>query len=337
MSKRLIKFGLIGCGNISRKHWEALSLIPQASLTALSDIDESRMRERGKKYSVKKLYNEYTDLLKDPDIDAVIICSPSGLHSRMAMEAAQFGKHVILEKPMALNTKDAKAIIGKFKRQKKSLAVVLQNRQNSAVEYLKKHSMELGKLYFASISTFWYRPQSYYDDGWHGTYSMDGGVLMNQGTHYVDMLLHIAGKKPSKVFAFSGTVAHKMEAEDVLAGSIAFSDGSLASVQANTVSYPENYEGSITLFYEKATIKIGGKAMNIIEYWKGVGEKKAAKFKAEAIKDIYGKGHFSVIKNFVDHLVNKKPLFAAGEEGLLSLEIIESMYKSARTGKVIKL
>lgn len=324
--KKQINYALIGCGRISKKHLEAVGRIKDIKLYALCDIKNSILQSTGKKYGCSKLFNNFNELLNDTKIDLISICTPSGLHANMAIEAAKSGKNVILEKPMAMTVSDAKKILRAFAASKTSLSVMLQNRTNPPIIFLKKREKFLGKLFYVSANEYWYRKQNYYNDGWHGTAKMDGGVLMNQGTHYVDMVQYLVGSKVKEITAIGGTLGHKMECEDVISVNLKFSNGVLANIQANTLSYPDNFEGSVALFYEKATVKIGGKAMNKIIYWKGFREIDAIKFNKKNIEDIYGNGHFEVIKNMVENLLTGKKIFIPGIDGLPSLQIIETAY-----------
>ncbi len=329
MSKKTFNVCVVGCGHISSNHCQAIIKNKYTFLYGLCDIDLHRLKKTAAAYSVVNTYTDYASVLADSKIDIISICTPSGLHADMAVLAAKHGKHVILEKPMAMTTAQARKINNAFAKSTGRLMVVLQNRFNPTVLFFKKYKNKLGKLLYSSTQTYWYRPQKYYSDGWHGTNSMDGGVLMNQGTHYVDMLLYLTEKRVKKVSAFKATLAHKMEAEDCITANILFTDGTIANIQANTFSYPKNFEGSITLFYEKATVKIGGVAMNEIVYWKGSGESIIRNLKTESIANIYGNGHAAVYKNFIDHIRQGKPLATGYEEGIKSLELIEKIYNSA--------
>lgn len=322
-----IKFGIIGCGRISKKHFDAIINIENVEIAAVCDIDLDKLERFKRLYGIDKGYTNYLDLLNATDIDIVCICAPSGLHARMAIDAMERDKHVILEKPMALKVADAKKIISTQKNTGKSLTVVLQNRLNPPIVFLKENIEKLGKILSMNVSVFWYRPQEYYNDKVHGTREMDGGALMNQGTHYVDMITYLVGEKPKNIFASGGTMAHNMECEDVASLIMEFSDGKIISLQANTFSFPENFEGSITIFFEKATIKIGGKALNEITYWRGNLENEAMKNFPPSVADVYGNGHTAIIKNMVEHLRSNKKLLVTAEDGLLSLEIIEKTYK----------
>ena len=337
MPKKVLNYALVGCGRVSKKHLEAVKRIQQVRLYALCDSDKSQLYAAGAAYGCDRLFSSFGEMLKDKNIDLISICSPSGLHAEMAVAAAKNKKHIILEKPMALTESDAKRILEAFRHSGASLTVMLQNRTNPAIVFLQKHKKALGKLLYINAHTYWHRKQEYYQDGWHGTAKMDGGVLMNQGSHYVDMLQYLVGSQATEVGAFGGTFGHKMECEDAITVNIKFANGVVGNIQANTLSYPENFEGAVTLFFKKATIKIGGTAMNKISHWKGVKEKQTVRFTEVPISDIYGNGHYSIIKNMANHLLNGKKLLIPGQEGLPSLKIIESAYKSIKSRKLIRI
>jgi hypothetical protein len=180
------------------------------------------------------------------------ICTPSGLHARMGIEAAQAGKHVVVEKPMALTIQDADALIAACAQANVTLTVVLQNRYNPPMQDLKAlvESGRLGRLLLGNATVRWYRPQSYYEDGWHGTRAMDGGALMNQSIHHIDALQWLMGDVDS-VFAYGATLAHCMECEDIGVAVWKFRSGALGVIEGSTVTWPENLEGSVAIFGER--------------------------------------------------------------------------------------
>ena len=274
-----VKFGIIGCGRIFKKHIGAILDNCNAEIAAICDIDENRLQDTLKNIDTAaspgihpETYTDYKKLLNMPQIDVVNICTPSGMHATMAIDAFKAKKNVIVEKPLAMHMDDAYQIVSAMKISGKSGTISLQNRLNPAIAEFLKFRADLGKLNYVSSNVFWYRDQEYYNDGIHGWRDMDGGVLMNQGTHYIDMLLYLSGKKISKISSFAGTFKHKMECEDAITLNLLFDDGTIGNIQANTLSFPCNFEGSITMFFDHATVKIGGLALNRIEYWKGLHE-----------------------------------------------------------------
>lgn len=247
-----LRVAVVGCGRISQKHFDAFDAHRnQIDLVALCDLDEDQLAAVAQKIGIQKTYNNLDQLLADSEIDVIDICTPSGTHPEIAIKSLQAGKHVVLEKPIALSTRDAASVIDTAEKSGKILLPIMQNRFNSAITLLKENEHRLGSIKYVNASCFWYRPQSYYDDAWHGTRDMDGGVLMNQAIHYVDMICHFINAKPKLVTAFGGTYGHMMESEDVISLSIKFENEIIASLQANTIAYPKNLEGTITLFLKR--------------------------------------------------------------------------------------
>lgn len=331
-----INFAIIGCGQISSKHIDAVQHSEHAQLIAVADAVPSRVQEVSKKLHIKG-YIDYHKLLANPAVDVVNICTPSGLHTEMAVAAAKAGKHVILEKPMALTTKDAEKITTAFKKSKTTLSLMFQNRYNRAVQFVKEREKRLGKLNYITSQVYWYRNQNYYNNIWRGTRAMDGGVLTNQGSHYVDLVLYFKKKPITKISAFGATLGHKIESEDTITVNLTFDDGSIGNIQANTIAYPSNYEGSLTLFYDRATIKIGGTALNEIVYWKGDFENEIYKIHTKHIEETYRNGHRKVIQNMTNYLLGLEPLFIPGDAGVGPVYLIENAYISMETGRVINL
>ena len=223
----VLRFGLIGCGRVAPRHAESLLSLPGARLVAVADVRETRADRFAAQYHAAA-HTDYRALIARQDVDVVNICTPSGLHAQMAIEAMQAGKHVIVEKPIALTLDDADRMIGAARVYGVKLCVVLQNRYNPPMQDLKQviESGMLGRLLLGNATVRWYRPQEYYEDGWHGTWAMDGGALMNQSIHHIDALQWLLGR-PESVFAYSATLAHRMEAEDIGVASIRFHGGTL--------------------------------------------------------------------------------------------------------------
>ena len=241
-----IGVGLIGCGRIANKHAEALSSLENVKIVAFCDVIEERANNFSTKYG-GKVYLDYKDLLKDEAIKAVIIGTPSGLHAQMTIDAANAGKHVATEKPMALNLKDADAMIKACKDNNVKLCVIKQNRYNPPVVKLREafDKGRFGKLFFIKTDVFWSRPQDYYDqDEWRGTWAMDGGVIMNQASHHVDLVRWFGGEVDS-VFSTMNTFNHDIEVDDTHMGIIKFKNGAIGVVNATTSTFQKNIERQI--------------------------------------------------------------------------------------------
>mgnify|MGYP001026169901 CR=1 FL=1 len=336
-----INFGLIGCGRVAPRHAQSLAQVPETRLVAVADIREDRARRFAQQYGAGA-YTDYHELLARPDVDAVNVCVPSGLHASVAMDVMQAGKHVLVEKPIALNLTDADRMIATAQQTGLSLGVVLQNRYNSPMQQVR-HLLDegrLGKLYLGSACVRWYRPQSYYEDDWHGTRTMDGGALMNQSIHHIDALQWFMGPVKS-LYAYTATLAHQMETEDVGVAMLRFRSGALGTVEGSTLTWPQNLEGSVALFGERGSVKIGGTALSRITLWKVDGdlEREAEILTSQRIDPptVYGYSHREVIRDFSQALLNGREPSTPGPEARKSLALVLAMYESARTGKEVEL
>ncbi len=334
--EKKIRFGLVGCGRISKRHILSIKRNPNAELIAICDIDNKKLKKTQKEYNIKKAYIRFEDLIDDNSVDVINICTPSGMHPQMVIKSVKKGKHVVCEKPLALNYEAGKKAVDLAKKNKKYLFVCFQNRYNAPVVYLKKilDNGKLGNILTATATMRWYRENSYYSD-WHGKTDLEGGILFNQAIHYVDLLLYLMNKKPISVFCVKKTLGHKIEMDDLAIVNITFSDNTIGLIEATTLSYPKNMEGSITLQCEKGTVKIGGEALNEIDYWEGNAKPK--KKIGSKIESIYGQSHSEVINKVVNVLLKKDKPFCTGEESLLVLKVIDKAYESSTKHKILLL
>ena len=336
-----IRFGLIGCGRVSPRHLQSIAELADARLVAVSDVIASRV-ERVAKENNAVAYGDYRQMLERRDIDVVNICTPSGMHAQMSIDALQAGKHVICEKPMAMNLADADRMIAAAKATGKKLCIVLQNRYNPPMLDLRRLVDEgrLGKILLGNATVRWYRPQEYYEDGWHGTLAMDGGALMNQSVHHIDALQWFIGDVDS-VFAHTATLAHKMQAEDAGVAVIRFKNGALGTVEGSTLTYPENLEGSVALFGEHGSVKIGGTALNRKSIWKIEGalehERELLMHDQVDPPSVYGFSHQAVIADMIAALRENREPRTNGREARKSVALVLAMYESARTGVAVKM
>jgi len=337
-----LRFAIIGCGRIAPRHAQCLrDLSPDARLVAVADVIERRAQHLAREYGAEP-ESDYHRLLDREDIDVVCICTPSGLHARLGIEAAQAGKHVIVEKPMALTLEDADALIAACGSTGVNLTVVLQNRYNPPMQDLKRlvESGKLGRLLLGNATVRWYRPQSYYEDDWHGTRNMDGGALMNQCIHHVDALQWVMGNV-SEVFAYTATLAHTIETEDIGVVTWRFVSGALGSMEGSTVTYPENLEGSVAVFGTHGSVKVGGTALNRKVFWKVAGELEQER-NILALEDVdpptvYGYSHRAVIADTIQAIRDDRPSRTHGGEGRRSLALVLAMYESAERGLPVKV
>ncbi len=336
-----VAFGLIGCGRVAPRHAESLCNLPATRLVAIADLHESRARRFAHDYGAAP-YTDYRYLLDRPDIQVITICTPSGLHAGMAIEALQAGKHVLVEKPMALALQDADAMIAAARSTNRKLGVVLQNRYNPPMQDLRRAVDEgrLGRLLLGNATVRWYRPQEYYEDDWHGTWAMDGGALMNQSIHHIDALQWLLGD-PASVTAYTATLAHRMEAEDTGIALIRFRSGALGVVEGSTITYPENLEGSVAVFGEHGSVKIGGTALNRKVLWKIQCE---LEHERELLTrdqvdppSVYGYSHQAVIADMAAAVREDRAPKTHGLEARKSVALVLAMYESARTGEPVCL
>lgn len=341
MSK-IFKFALVGCGRISGKHIEAVSKCANSEIHAVCDIDSEKARETGKKLNVP-FYNDFEEMLsKEPGIEVVSILTPSGLHAEQAIKAAEEGRHVVVEKPMALTLESAEEMIKACDRNSVKLFVVKQNRYNKPILKLREfyESGAFGKLVLGTVRVRWSRNQSYYDMApWRGTWAMDGGVFANQASHHIDMLQWFFGDVES-VFVKTGTFLSNIEVEDTGVAILKFTSGALGIIEATTATRPSDLEGSISVLGEKGSAVIGGFALNKVDTWNFEGRSDNDKVKEELSvfpPNVYGYGHSAYIENVCRSLSGKSPALVDGWEGYKTLRLINGLYESAETESEVVL
>lgn len=349
ITERKIKIAVVGCGRISNNHFNAISQhSDRMELVGVCDTDESTLNKVSKEKEVPG-YPNLTDLLaKTKQVDqshrpdVVAICTPSGLHSNQVIQCAQSGLHVMTEKPMATRWKDGLRMVRACDDAGVELFVVKQNRRNATLQLLKKALDEkrFGRIFMVQVNVFWTRPQEYYDSAsWRGTWEFDGGALMNQASHYVDLLDWLIGPVKS-VQAMTATLDRNIEVEDTAVMNIRWRSGALGSMSVTMLTYPKNYEGSITIIGEKGTVKVGGVAVNEIEHWEFAEPTKDDEKVKEAnyeTTSVYGFGHPLYYDNVIRTLRGETQAETNGREGLRSLELLIATYLSARDGQKITL
>jgi UDP-N-acetyl-2-amino-2-deoxyglucuronate dehydrogenase len=334
---------LIGCGRISERHFEALKDESRFQLVAVCDENPDRARAAGERVDVPA-FTSYAAMLAETEADVAVICTPSGLHPRHGIMAAERGLHVIVEKPMATRLEEADALVQACDAAGVHLFVVKQNRLNPAIRLLKGaiDKGRFGRLYLANTTVRWNRPQSYYDASpWRGTWEFDGGAFMNQASHYVDMIQWLVGPVES-VSAKTATLARRIESEDTGVAILRFRNGALGTIEVTMLTYPHNLEGSITIIGEKGTVKVGGTAVNRIEAWE-FAEYDDDDRETELLRglpnpmSVYGSGHRPFYDNVLAVLQGDAAPGTDGREGRKSLELILGIYESARTGREVTL
>jgi UDP-N-acetyl-2-amino-2-deoxyglucuronate dehydrogenase len=340
---RPIRIALVGCGRISERHIDAIAANPQLELVAVCDEVAERARAAGEKSGVPH-FTSYEKMLKTVAADAVAICTPSGMHPKQGIIAAERGLHVISEKPMATRLEEADALVKACDDAGVHLFVVKQNRLNPSIQLLKRSldAGRFGRIYLANTTVRWNRPQSYYDMApWRGTWEFDGGAFMNQASHYVDMIQWLVGQVES-VTARTATLARRIESEDTGVAILRFRNGALGTIEVTMLAYPRNMEGSITVIGERGTVKVGGTALNRIEHWE-FAEYDDIDREAELLRaapnplSVYGSGHRPYYENVVAVLRGEAAPETDGREGRKSLELILAIYESARSEREIAL
>lgn len=340
----MIRFGLLGCGRIAKRHADLLGggHIEGATLAAVCDELPERANQFASRYGVKACYS-VSDLVSRTDIDVISILTPSGLHAPHAILAAEAGKHVVVEKPMALRLEDADRMIQACDKAGVKLFVVKQNRFNVPVMKAREALLEgrFGRLILGTVRVRWSRNQAYYDqDKWRGTWAYDGGVLSNQASHHVDMLEWFFGDVVS-VHARAVTALVKIEAEDTAIATLKFRNGALGIIEATTAVRPIDLEGSLSILGEMGTVEIAGFAVNQIRHWRFVEELPSDKDVMDKFSvnppNVYGFGHQAYYQHVIDCLVNQRSALVDGLEGRKSLELISALYESIETGAEVPL
>jgi UDP-N-acetyl-2-amino-2-deoxyglucuronate dehydrogenase len=340
----MIRFGLLGCGRIAKRHSDLLggNHIEGAKLVAVCDSTRPRADAMATKFGVPALY-DIDAFLARKDIDAVSVLTPSGLHPRHVIACAKAGKHVVVEKPMALRLQDADDMIRACDEAGVKLFIVKQNRFNVPVVKAREalDAGRFGKLILGTVRVRWCREQAYYDqDDWRGTWAYDGGVLSNQASHHVDMLEWFFGDVES-VHARSITALAKIETEDTAVATLKFKNGALGIIEATTAARPTDLEGSLSILGERGMVEIAGFAVNQIRHWRFIDETPADKEVIEKFSvnppNVYGFGHQAYYQHVVDCLVHQRAALVDGLEGRRSLELITALYESIETGKEVSL
>ena len=339
---RKFRFGLIGCGRIAPNHARNIVELENADLIAVCDL----VREKAADYSQTyggEVYTDYRAVLERPDIDIIAIATSSGAHAEIGIAAAEAGKHVIVEKPMALSLFDADRLIAACHKNQVYLGVCHQNRYNQVVQQLRQalDKGRFGKLTHAVASIRWYRDQAYFNqDSWHGTWEQDGGVLMNQSIHNIDLLLWMMGQANS-VYGKIATRHRQIEVEDLGMGMITFQNGALGMIEASSTVYPKNLEETLNIFGETGTVVLGGTSINKIEAWRFADglddEADVIKSYGETPPNIYGFGHRTLYQRFMQAIETGTAFDIPGEEGRRGLEMILAIYHSSLTNVPITI
>lgn len=342
-----MKIALIGCGRIAINHMKAIANTG-LDLVALCDIQKDKMdtllEKSGASPEGIAKYTDHQTLLSEEDLDLVAIATESGAHARIALDCIEKGLHVMIEKPMAMSMADADRIIEAAERKHVKVAAIHQNRFNVAIQKLRSAVEEgrFGHLSHGSIHVRWNRNRAYYEQApWRGTWAHDGGCLMNQCIHGIDLLRWMMGDEVVEVYGQTRQQQHDyLEAEDLGAAIVTFKNGAVGIVEGTTNVYPKNLEESLFLFGEKGTVKIGGKSTTDIEVWDFEDlreEEKALVGMKEPTSNIYGNGHTAIYQDMIEAIAQDRAPYVDAYAGRRALELVLAIYQSQKTGKPVKL
>lgn len=328
-----MRFGIIGCGKIAHRHLASLAKCPKADLIALCDIQRERMYTVQRSYDqlsgsdkVISHYQHISDMLSNAEVQAVVIATPSLLHAPLAKQAIAMGKHVLIEKPIALSLQDADEIEAAAREQHVVVHICHQLRYKPVMQCVKSLIAKgaMGKLHLGVVSMRIQRSQTYYDEAsWRGTWDKDGGMLLNQGIHLIDLLQWFMGDY-NKVFGQMLRGSIPKQTEDVAAGIVTFKSGGIGIIEANTLTYPSNYDNSITLIGEKGTVSIGGIGLQEVRKW--VIEKEPQPPESAAVDE-----HLLMYEQFIEAVEgNDRSMVIPAAEGKKAAELIFALYDSVR-------
>lgn len=343
-----MKYALIGCGRISTNHVKAV-LNNKLEFVAVCDIIPEHMEEVLAKHNLQndfsiKRYTDYKKMIEENEINLVGIATESGNHAEIALYCIDHGINVIIEKPMAMSIADAEEIIHRSEEKGVKVSACHQNRFNVAVQKMRNALEEgrFGKLSHGSIHVRWNRNKGYYDQApWRGTWAQDGGALMNQCIHGIDLLRWMLGDEIEEVYGVTRQQFHDyLEAEDVGMAVIKFKNGAIATVEGTTNVYPQNLEETLYLFGGKGTVKLGGKSTNNIDVWDFADETEADqanKGLEEETSNVYGNGHTSLYADVIEAIEKDRKPYVDAYAGKNALELVLAIYKSQKEGKAVKL
>jgi len=330
-----LQFAVVGCGNIGKRHAEQIQSI--GKLVAVCDIIRSKAEELGKKFGAGSFSSIEELFAQKKDIDVAVICTPNGLHAQHSVISLRAGCHVLCEKPMAIKSADCLVMIQEAEKADKHLFIVKQNRFNPPVVEVKKllDEKKLGNVYSIQLNCFWNRDAGYYENSWKGTMELDGGTLFTQFSHFIDLLYWMFGDV-KQVKGLRKNFAHKgmIEFEDTGVVLLEFENGVIGTINYTVNSFQKNMEGSLTIFGEKGTVKIGGQYLNELEYQK-VGDHIIPDLPKGNMANEYGlyqgsmSNHDKVYKNLADVIHNNAKMAAGSYDGWKTVQIIEKIYAAA--------
>lgn len=342
-----MKYALIGCGRISPNHIVAAQK-NGLDIVALCDVLNANIEDKIKKFDLPidvRKYTEYKDMLEKERPELVAIATESGKHAQIALDCLDYGCNLIIEKPIALSIEDADKIIEKAKRFNLKVCACHQNRFNKSIQKIREavEKNRFGKMFYGTAHIRWCRDREYYDRAnWRGTWEQDGGALMNQCIHNIDLLRWMMGDEIDEVVGMTDRLHHDyIEAEDLGLALIKFKSGAYGIIEGTTDIYPKNLEETLYLFGEKGTVKAGGQSVNVIEEWRFSDmlddpEEVKKKFH-ENPPNVYGYGHTPLYADVIDAIQNDRKPYVDAEAGKRALELVLAIYKSSLEGHLVKL
>lgn len=342
-----MNYALIGCGRIAPNH-VAAAIEQGLNIVALCDIEPNNIKDMMEKFNLNhtiKQYTDYIEMINSEEIDLIAIATESGKHAQIALDCIEKEINLIIEKPIALSLEDADNIITKAHQKKVKVCACHQNRFNKSIQKIREaiEDNRFGRLFHGTAHIRWNRGVQYYDQAkWRGTWMQDGGALMNQCIHNIDLLRWMMGDDVDEVVAYTDRLNHEyIEAEDLGIALIRFNNGSYGIVEGTTNIYPKNLEETLYVFGEKGTVKAGGKSVNLIEEWLFADDTNSS----EAIKqmysenppNVYGFGHNPLYADVIEAINEDREPYVDAKAGRRALELVLAIYKSAAEGRPIKL
>ena len=342
-----MRYALIGCGRIAVNHLKAVRE-NGLELVAACDLDAGKIKvlfdRAGMDSSDVRQYSDHRVMLEENELDLVAVATDSGEHARIALDCIRRGVNVIIEKPIAMSMADARQIIAEAEAHRVKVAVCHQNRFNAAAQqmYAAREAGRFGKLSHGSVHIRWNRDKAYYDQALRrGRWASDGGALMNQCIHGIDLLLWMIGSQVSEVYGVTRRQFHPyLECEDVGLAVLTFADGTAATIEGTVNVYPKNLEETLYLFGENGTAKLGGTATNTIDLWQfreSTPEDTASAHTAEIVPNVYGNGHARLYADMLCAIREDRPPLVDAAAGMRALEVILAIYKSQKTGNKVQL
>lgn len=344
---RRLKYALIGCGRIALNHISA-AIDNNLEIVALCDVIPEKALGLIEKFKLSndiKIYTNYEEMLDNESLDLIAIATESGLHGKIALGCLGKGVNLIIEKPIALSLDEADEIVSKAKALNLKVSACHQNRFNKSIQEIRKavEMQRFGKMFHGTAHIRWCRDEAYYKQApWRGTWAQDGGALMNQCIHNIDLLRWMMGGEIETVFGMTDNFNHSyIEGEDLGIAVIRFKNGSMGIIEGTTNVFPNNLEETLYLFGEKGTVKAGGKSVNLIEEWRFSDNNEDAenvkKLSMENPPDVYGFGHSRLYQDVISAIVDNRDPYVTAQDGRDALELVLAIYESSKKGLPVKL